>query len=90
MANAVVAEYLRLQDAEERQRSQMVIEVLEKERLERGARVEQLRNRVIELAKELTGKDPFGQGVVTDDRAFSPGRLAVSSVDRSRCQTSKC
>ncbi len=80
VANAVVAEYLRMQDAEERQRSQVVIEVLEKDRLERGALVEQLRNRVLELSKALTGKDPFGQGIITDDKAFTPGAAMYQTL----------
>jgi capsular exopolysaccharide synthesis family protein len=71
VANASVAEYLVMQDREDRQRSQIVIEVLEKERLERGIKVEQLRKRVVDLAKQLTGRDPFGQGVVMDVAAFS-------------------
>ncbi|QEG36050.1 polysaccharide biosynthesis tyrosine autokinase [Bythopirellula goksoeyrii] len=80
VANVVVAEYLALQNREERQRSQMVIEVLEKERLERGTKVDQLRKRVVELAKDLTGKDPFGQGVVTDAVAFSPAGSLYQSL----------
>jgi capsular exopolysaccharide synthesis family protein len=71
VANAVVAEYLVTQDREDRQRTQIVIDVLEKERLERGVRVEQLRKRVIELSKGLTGMDPFGQGIIVDPEAFS-------------------
>ena len=57
-----------------------MIDVLETERLERGRRVEQLRKRVIDLAKELTGMDPFGQGVVTDVSAFSPAAALYQSL----------
>ena len=80
VANVVVAEYLSLQNREERQRSQIVIDVLEKERLERGTKVDQLRKRVVELARDLTGKDPFGQGVVTDAVAFSPASSLYQSL----------
>src|SRR5262249_49116335 len=53
---------------------------LEKERKARGSKVDQLRKRVVELAKDVTGKDPFNQGAVTDvDKAMSP----VSSVYQS-------
>ena len=50
----------------------------------RGDKIEQLRKRVLELAKDVTGKDPFGQGAVTDvDRALSP----VSKVYQSLTET---
>ena len=71
VANAVVAEYLDMQGREDRERAKTVIDVLEKERLARGVKVEQLRKRVVELAKTLTGRDPFGQGVVMDVAGFS-------------------
>lgn len=71
VANAVVSEYLRLQNIEEKTRSEMVIGVLEEERKARGENVAKLRERVVNLAKSLTGKDPFGLGVVTDPTAFS-------------------
>lgn len=80
VANVIVAEYLLLQNNADKQRSEIVIEVLEKERLDRGTKVEQLRKRVVELAKALTGKDPFGQGVVTDASAFSPAAALYQSL----------
>ena len=73
VANVVVAEYLLMQARENSERSQYVIDVLDKERANRADKIEQLRKRVVDLAKEVTGKDPFGQGAVTDvDRALSP------------------
>lgn len=72
VANSVVLDYLTVQTNEEQQRTGIVIEMLEKERLDRAQKVEQLRRRVVDLAKDLTGRDPFGQGVVTDVSAFSP------------------
>jgi polysaccharide biosynthesis transport protein len=83
VANLIIAEYLKMQDHEDKQRSRIVIDVLEKERLDRGVKVEQLRKRVVELAKELTGKDPFGQGVVTDVNAFSPAATLYQSLTES-------
>lgn len=71
VANAVVDEYLDMQGREDRERAKTVIDVLEKERLARGIKVDQLRKRVVELAKTLTGRDPFGQGVVMDVAGFS-------------------
>lgn len=71
--NHVVQEFLRMQKQEDTRQSKLVIEILEKERLERSNRVEQLRQRVVDLAREITGRDPFGQGAVTDvDRALTP------------------
>jgi polysaccharide biosynthesis transport protein len=70
-ANAIVAEYLLMQDREDKHRTQIVIEVLERERLDRREKVDELRREVVKLAKSLTGRDPFGQGAVTDVTAFS-------------------
>jgi len=84
IANVVVAEYLLMQSREDKNRSQLVIEVLEQERLERSMKVERLRRRVVELAKEITGKDPFGQGAVTDfSRALSPVGTLYQSLNEA-------
>ena len=73
IANVVVAEYLLMQDSDNKQRSQFVIQILEKERGDRAKRIDELRNKVLGLAKEVTGKDPFGQGGIMDPhRALSP------------------
>jgi capsular exopolysaccharide synthesis family protein len=80
VANAIVAEYLIIQEHEDRQRSKLVIEVLENERVQRGQKVEQLRKRVVDLAKELTGRDPFGQGAVTDLAAYSSAGSIYQSL----------
>lgn len=79
MANSIVAEFLVTQDREDRQRAQMVIDVLENERLQRGIKVEQLREQVVNLAKDLTGRDPFGQGVITDMAAF----VSTTSINQN-------
>ena len=81
IANDVVREYLRSQKQNDRDRSQLVIDKLEKERLVRSARVEQLRKRVVDLAKEITGTDPFGQGVVTNiNRVLSPATTLFQNL----------
>jgi capsular exopolysaccharide synthesis family protein len=80
IANATVAEYLVTQNREDKERSQIVIDVLEKERLERRDKVQQLREHVVNLAKELTGKDPFGQGVITDVTAFTSATSIYQSL----------
>lgn len=72
VANQIVKVYLDMQKGDNLRQTKLVIDVLEKERLDRSNRVEQLRRRVVDLAKEVTGRDPFGQGAVTDvDRALS-------------------
>jgi hypothetical protein len=68
IANAVVAEYLKLQSDEEFRRTQRVIDLLENELLRRSLNVERLRTHVLELAKELTGKDPFSEIVVDPNK----------------------
>ena len=78
--SAIVSEHLTTQFAEDKERSRIVIEVLEEERQERQATVKRLHNDVVELAKNVTGKDPFGQGIVTDVSAFTPAASLFQSV----------
>ena len=87
VANAAVADYLVMQDREDRHRSQIVIEVLENERVDRGVKVEQLRRRVVDLAKQVTGRDPFGQGVVMDVSAFSSATSIYQSLTEAEVNT---
>ena len=73
VVNAVIAEYMNIHSGDEFQRSQRVIDILEEERRRRALEVERLRKRVVDLAKEVTGKDPFGGNEVTDyKRAMTP------------------
>lgn len=73
VVNAVAAEYINLQEDDEFKRSQRVIEILEEERHQRGLGVERLRQQVVDLAKEVTGRDPFGGNEVVDaNRALNP------------------
>lgn len=68
----VVAEYLRLQIQQENEQLRIVLGVLDEERKQRGNRVEELRKEVVNLSKEVTGKDPFGQGLIMDTAALAP------------------
>lgn len=68
----VVAEYLRLQIQQENDQLRIVLGVLDEERKQRGNRVEELRKEVVSLSKEVTGKDPFGQGLIMDTAALAP------------------
>jgi len=73
IANSIVAEYLLMQDNDYQERSRFVVKVLEEEREVRIQRIKELRKKVVDLSKEVTGKDPFGQGAIIDaDRALSP------------------
>jgi capsular exopolysaccharide synthesis family protein len=82
VANAVVAAYLNLQKNDEAQRSEAVIQLLEDERNRRGLEVERLRKRVIDLSKDVTGKDPFAGSVTDVRRALNPvGELFQGLVD---------
>ncbi|MAT72669.1 MAG: hypothetical protein CMJ58_24580 [Planctomycetaceae bacterium] len=82
VANLVVLEYLQMQGQQERQRTQLVIDLLEQERHARSSRLEQLRRRVVELSREVTGTDPFGQGAVFNlDRALSPVDTLYQSLN---------
>jgi polysaccharide biosynthesis transport protein len=88
VVNAMITEYMTIHAGDEFQRSQRVIDLLEEERRRRGLEVERFRKRVVELAKEVTGRDPFGSNEVTDfNRALSPvGALftGMTEVDVER------
>jgi len=73
VANAIVAEYLALQSDEEFHRTQRVIDILEEERRRRSLDVERLRQKVVTLGKEITGRDPFSHDSILDlERANNP------------------
>lgn len=59
VVNAIVDSYFRLRKEELDQRVQMVIDILDKERESRAAEVDALRKSVRDMAKQLTGVDPF-------------------------------
>jgi capsular exopolysaccharide synthesis family protein len=81
VVNAVIVEYLNIQKDDEFQRSQRVIDILDEERNRRGLEVERLRKRVVDLAKEVTGRDPFSGAEVTDyGRALSPVSALFQSL----------
>jgi len=73
VANAVVAEYLSLQSDEEFHRTQRVIDILEEERRRRSLEVERIRQKVVKLGKDVTGRDPFSHNSILDlERANNP------------------
>lgn len=72
VANAVISEYLKIHERTEFNRFQRVIDLLEQERRNRSAEVEQLRQRVINLSKEVTGRDPFVGTTLDVARASTP------------------
>ncbi|MEO2048793.1 MAG: polysaccharide biosynthesis tyrosine autokinase [Pirellulales bacterium] len=80
ITNAVVTVYLELQTDEEYRLSQRVIALLEEERLRRSLEVERLRDRVLELAKEVTGKDPFGGGILDLSKNMGPAGNLYQSL----------
>jgi polysaccharide biosynthesis transport protein len=63
VVNAVAAEYIKIHGGDEFDRSQHVIKILEEERHRRELEVERLRKVVVDLAKEVTGRAPFGRDV---------------------------
>jgi capsular exopolysaccharide synthesis family protein len=72
VVNQVVAEYLQVQTRQQTDRLGIVLSVLDGERKQRGKRIEELRQEVIELSKEVAVKDPLGQGGVMDASALAP------------------
>jgi capsular exopolysaccharide synthesis family protein len=80
VVNEVVAEYLRIQAQQQKDRLGIVLGVLEKESKQRGDRVEELRKEVIELSKEVAVKDPLSQGSIMDTSALAPMASLYQSV----------
>lgn len=85
VVNVVVQTYLEVKSEEETARSGEVIRVLDKESEERRLRVDRLRQEVVDLARKVTGKDPFQPGLVTDVESLSTlsaaGSLQQGIVD---------
>ncbi|TWT33790.1 Tyrosine-protein kinase etk [Posidoniimonas corsicana] len=70
---AVIKKYFVLQSDEQYKQVQRVVDLLEKERVRRKLEVDRLQQYVVELSKEVTGKDPFGHNTLMDvDKAISP------------------
>ena len=81
VANAVVAEYLSIQTFEEYDRTQRVIGILEEERRQRSLDVERLRQKVVRIGKEVTGRDPFAEGSILDlERANNPATTLFQKI----------
>lgn len=81
VVNTVVKEYLTFQGEDDFDRSQRLIDLLEAERVRREGEVRRLRGRVVDVAKEVTGKDPFNQGAVIDfERAMTPAASLYQSL----------
>jgi polysaccharide biosynthesis transport protein len=92
VVNSLILAYIDMHTDDELQRSQRVIDILEEERGRMSLEVERLRKRVVDLAKEVTGKDPFGDHAPLDfERALSPigtlfQSLTQADVDREVMQ----
>ena len=71
VVNVVVQTYLEVKSEDESKRSAKVIDVLDKESEDRRISVDRLREEVVDLARKLTGKDPFQPGLVTDVASLS-------------------
>jgi capsular exopolysaccharide synthesis family protein len=88
VVNSVIAEYMNMHTDDEFQRSQRVIDILQEEHGRMSLEVERLRKREVELAKDVTGKDPFNDhGPLDMARAFSPvGSLfqSLTQIDLDR------
>lgn len=74
VVNAVVKTYFKLRDEDESQRGQRVIDVLRQEQERKANEVSRLRENVREMAKQVTGKDPFAS--VTEQKPAQAGPLA--------------
>jgi capsular exopolysaccharide synthesis family protein len=77
----IILKFMDTQKEEENFRSQRVIDILETKLAQQRVEVNRLRGHVVALAKEITGRDPFGVGEITDlNRALSPLGSLFQSV----------
>lgn len=88
LVNAVIDEYVQLQSRDESFRSLTVVALLEKERKKSEIEVERLRKHVVELTKDVTGKDAFSGTIAKIDDATTPtatlfGQLVSIDVERT-------
>ncbi len=73
IVNSLLEIYLKKLFDEEKGRKDFVISELERARKARQSKIEEHQRNVVKLAKQLTGRDPFGQGAITDSAvAYSP------------------
>jgi capsular polysaccharide biosynthesis protein len=81
-ANAIVSEYLAIQSNEKYNRSRRISSILENELHRRTLDVERLRQRVVGLSNDVTGRDPFSGRVldIDNDPSFL-ARLHKQLVD---------
>lgn len=80
VANAVVAEYLKIQSQSEYDRSLKVIQLLETERQRRRLVVDELKRKVVKLAEDVTGKNPFSQRVTNYQLTREPYEAVFSEL----------
>ena len=89
VANAVVAEYLEIQSSEDYSRTQRVIDILEEERRQRSLDVERLRQKVVRIGKDVTGRDPFAENSIIDlERANNPATTLFQEIAQLDMQQS--
>lgn len=88
VVNSVIDSYFRLRAKEQGQRIERVIKILEIEEEARSQEVENLRKGVRDLAKQVTGRDPFQtapEPVSQEHRSLVEleGRLVAAEVEES-------
>lgn len=80
VANAVVAEYIKIQSQSEYERSLKVIQLLEDERQRRRLVVDDLKRKVRDLAVQVTGRDPFSNRVTNYKLTREPYEAVFSEL----------
>ena len=80
IANAVVEVYLNIQSTDDSRRTNSVIKVLDEQATQRADEVRILRNKVTELAKEVTGRDPFAGGVAIELTSLHPPEAIYNNL----------
>jgi capsular exopolysaccharide synthesis family protein len=82
IVNAVADQYMVYHEDDDARRTQHVVDLLEDERRRRMIEVERLRRRVVALAEEATGKDPFSGSLSDAKKAVNPiGSIVQNLTD---------
>jgi uncharacterized protein involved in exopolysaccharide biosynthesis len=82
VVNAVADQYMVYHQEDEVQRTNHVVSLLEEERQRRSLQVERLRRRLVDMAEEAKGADPFSGSIKDAKRASSPiGDIVQSLTD---------
>lgn len=87
IVNKIAASYLKVQSGDQRRRTDDVMTYLQQEKTTRALEMKRLRDNVRELAKQVTGKDPFS--IDTPGKAEAPATFLGLQAEVARMDVSQ-